>query len=45
MVVTELNRAIKVRRPGEEGLIFHSDFGVQYACTNFRKELGKHGFV
>jgi transposase InsO family protein len=44
MVVTALKRAIKGRRPGA-GLIFHSDRGVQYACTGFRKELGKHGFV
>ena len=44
MVVTALKRAIKNRRPGK-GLIFHSDRGVQYACTDFRKELGKHGFV
>ena len=44
MVVTALKRAIKNRRPGK-GLIFHSDRGVQYACTDFRKELGKHEFV
>jgi transposase InsO family protein len=44
MVVTALKRAIKRRRP-EEGLIFHSDRGVQYACTNFRKELSKHRIV
>jgi transposase InsO family protein len=44
MVVTALKRAIKRRRPGD-GLIFHSDRGVQYACTEFRKELGKHHFV
>jgi len=44
MVVTALKRAIKNRRPGK-GLIFHSDRGVQYACTGFRKELGKHDFV
>ena len=44
MVVTALKRAIKRRRPGD-GLIFHSDRGVQYACTDFRKELGKHRFV
>ena len=44
MAVTALKRAIKRRRPGD-GLIFHSDRGVQYACTDFRKELGKHRFV
>ena len=44
MVVTALKRAIQRRRPGK-GLIFHSDRGVQYACTDFRKELVKHEFV
>ena len=44
MVVTALKRAINRRRPGD-GLIFHSDRGVQYACADFRKELGKHSFV
>ncbi|NIP55503.1 MAG: IS3 family transposase, partial [Phycisphaerae bacterium] len=44
MVVTALKRAIKNRRPGD-GLIFHSDRGVQYACTDFRKELQKHHIV
>jgi transposase InsO family protein len=44
MVVTALKRAIKNRRPGD-GLIFHSDRGVQYACTDFRRELGKHHIV
>jgi len=44
MVVTALKRAIQRRRPGK-GVIFHSDRGVQYACTDFRKELAKHEFV
>jgi putative transposase len=44
MVVTALKRAIRRRRPGE-GLIFHSDRGVQYACTDFRRELQKHHIV
>ncbi len=44
MVVTALKRAVRKRRPGK-GLIFHSDRGVQYACTDFRKELGRHGFI
>jgi transposase InsO family protein len=35
-VVTALKRAIRDRRPGK-GLIFHSDRGVQYACTGFRE--------
>jgi transposase InsO family protein len=44
MVVVALKRAISRRRP-VKGLVFHSDRGVQYACTEFRKELGSHGFV
>jgi len=44
MVVAALKRAIRRRRPGK-GLIFHSDRGVQYACTDFRKELAEHGFI
>lgn len=39
-----LKRAVKRREPGK-GVIFHSDRGVQYACTDFRKELSKHGFI
>ena len=44
MVVTAFKRAIRRRRPGN-GLIFHSDRGVQYACGDFRKELAKHEFI
>lgn len=44
MVVVALKRAIRNRRPAK-GLIFHSDRGVQYACTDFRKELAVHGFI
>lgn len=44
MVITALKRAIKRRKPREKA-IFHSDRGVQYACTEFRKELKKHGFI
>lgn len=44
MVVAALKRAIRRRRPGK-GVIFHSDRGVQYACTEFRKELAEHGFI
>ncbi len=44
MVVTALKRAIRRRRPGK-GLVFHSDRGVQYACSGFRKELDKHEFI
>jgi putative transposase len=44
MVVVALKRAIRRRRPGK-GLVFHSDRGVQYACSDFRKELDKHEFI
>ena len=44
MVVTALKRAIRSRRPGQ-GVIFHSDRGVQYACNDFRKELENHKFI
>ena len=43
-VLKALRRAIGRRRPSR-GLIFHSDRGVQYACTGFRKELKSHGFL
>lgn len=44
MAVTALKRAIRRRQPGKD-VIFHSDRGVQYACTDFRKELNKHSFI
>ena len=44
MAVTALKRAIRRRQPGKD-VIFHSDRGVQYACTDFRNELSKHGFI
>lgn len=44
MVLAAFKRAVRKRRPGK-GLIFHSDRGVQYACTDFRKELAVHGFI
>ena len=44
MVVAALKRAVKNRRPAK-GLIFHSDRGVQYACTDFCKELDKNQFI
>jgi putative transposase len=37
MVLTALKRALWRRRP-PEGLLFHSDRGVQYCCEDFRKE-------
>jgi putative transposase len=39
-----LNKAILRRRPGK-GLMVHSDRGVQYASSDFRAVLQKHGFV
>ena len=39
-----LNKAIMRRRPGQ-GLMIHSDRGVQYASKNFKAMLAKHGFV
>jgi putative transposase len=44
MVVSALKRAIRKRNP-HNGLIFHSDRGIQYACEDFRNELADHGFV
>jgi len=43
-VVRALTKAILRRRPGQ-GLLVHSDRGVQYASTDFRKSLNKHGFI
>lgn len=37
-----LQMALKQRRP-REGLIHHSDRGVQYACTQYRAVLETHG--
>jgi len=39
-----LNKAILRRRPGQ-GLMIHSDRGVQYASSGFRAVLQKHRFV
>jgi len=43
-VLKALRRAIGRRHPSR-GLIFHSDRGVQYACTGFRKALKTQGFL
>jgi putative transposase len=43
-VLTALTRAVRKRRP-MAGLIIHSDRGIQYACSDFRKVLEKHHFV
>jgi putative transposase len=37
-----LGNALEVRRPGE-GLLHHSDRGVQYACAGYRELLALHG--
>lgn len=44
MAVKALKRAVWRRQP-PEGLIIHSDRGVQYACSGFRETLDHHGFV
>lgn len=44
MVVTALKRALWRRRP-LEGLIFHSDRGVQYCCEDFRKETKENSIT
>lgn len=43
-VLKALRRALRWRQPAH-GLIFHSDRGVQYACTGFQKELKAQGLV
>lgn len=39
--VAALNMALGKRKPSKN-TIFHSDRGIQYACTAFRKQLKKH---
>jgi len=39
-----LNKAIQRRRPGQ-GLMIHSDRGIQYASGDFRVILKKHHFI
>lgn len=41
LAVDALNKAVALRKPGE-GLVFHSDRGVQYASEAFRAELLKY---
>lgn len=40
-------RMAKMNQPLKEKkeLIFHSDRGIQYACNEFRDELGQHEFI
>jgi transposase InsO family protein len=44
LVLDALQAAIKARRPCGP-ILFHSDRGSQYASTDFRAELKKHGFI
>ena len=41
LTISALNMAISKRKPGN-GLIFHSDRGVQYASTNYRERLSDY---
>jgi transposase InsO family protein len=43
-VLNAFQQALWRRRPGS-GVIFHSDQGVQYACTAFRNLLKEHKFI
>lgn len=42
LVCDALSMAIARRNPGE-GLLHHSDRGVQYACDQYQQLLGEHG--
>ena len=44
LVMDAFKQAVRRRRP-ETGLIFHSDRGVQYACSDFRDLLADHHVV
>jgi putative transposase len=44
LVIDSLSMACLQRKPAD-GLIFHSDRGVQYAAEAFRESLGKHHMV
>lgn len=44
MVLSALSRAIGRRRP-PEGLLIHSDRGVQYCCEGFREVVSQQKFV
>lgn len=44
LVVNAFQQALWRRRPGS-GVVFHSDRGVQYACTAFRNLLQQHRFI
>lgn len=44
LTVSALDMAVKRRRP-QDGLIFHSDRGVQYASAGFRSALAKYNIT
>ncbi|MCX5867868.1 MAG: IS3 family transposase [Proteobacteria bacterium] len=44
MVLSAFSRAVGRRRP-PEGLLIHSDRGVQYCCDGFRAVVSQHKFV
>ncbi len=44
LVLNAFQQALWRRRPGDE-IIFHSDQGVQYACTAFRNLLKEYKFI
>lgn len=44
VVLKALERACAFREP-PQGLIIHSDRGIQYACTGFTQVLSRHRFV
>ena len=42
--IKALNKAILRRKP-DKGLLIHSDRGIQYANSDFRKQLERNGFI
>jgi putative transposase len=44
LTIAALKAAIRARQP-PKGCIHHSDRGSQYACDDYRKLLGEHGFI
>ena len=45
LVLNALRAALGHRAPSEEGLVFHSDRGSQYASDAYRAALREHGIV
>jgi putative transposase len=43
-VIHAFQKAINNRKP-KKGLVVHSDRGIQYACSDFRKKLKTNKFV